>query len=111
MRVHLVAYTAHTLTGPEHGVAQVRSDRNRPSWRECADAIPGYFTGKYLGLAPTYKLRYVTESGRRERELTASGIERVGAVVMRMADRDAAWDIEVLDANGGDVTFDFTCFA
>ena len=107
---HVIAYTAHTITGSEQGIAQVFSTRNRPSWAECAEQIPGYFTGRYLGPATQYTLKYRTSEGPRERVLDAAGIERVGAVVMRLADRDMATDIEVFDETGADVTFDFACF-
>lgn len=108
--LHLVAYTARVDLDTIQGVAEVLSDRSRPSWRECAEQIPGYFTGSYLGLAPTFTLRYRTAEGVKERSLTRPGVERVGAVVMRLADRDQATDIEVLDADGADVTFNFACF-
>ena len=104
---HLIAYRTNDGTT---GVAEVLTDRTRPSWAECAEQIPGYFTGGDLGPATVYLLRYVTPRGVSERSLTVAGIQRVGAVVMRMADRDKAWDIEVLDADGVDITFDFPVF-
>lgn len=108
--LHLVAYTARVELDIAQGVAEVLSDRRRPSWRECAEQIPGFFTGSYLGLAPKFTLRYRTSAGVNERSLTRPGVERVGAVVMRLADRDEATEIEVLDEAGLDVTFNFACF-
>ncbi|MER8103874.1 hypothetical protein [Kitasatospora sp. NPDC094016] len=55
MRIHLIAYLARTSDGVEQGVARVPSDRSRPSWHECADAVPGYLIGQYLGLAPEFE--------------------------------------------------------
>ncbi|REF00377.1 hypothetical protein [Thermomonospora umbrina] len=104
---HLVAYG--TATG-ETGVAHVLTDRTRPSWQECHEQIPGYRTGIDLGPAPTYTLRYDTEHGTQSRELTRPGIETVGRLVVRQADKDKVWNIAVLDANGGDITFDFPVF-
>lgn len=104
---HLIAYRTSNGTS---GVAEVLTDRSRPSWAECAEQIPGYFTGRDLGPAPLYVLRYATERGTSERSLTFAGVQRVGALIMRLADRDEAWDIEVLDSNGGDITFNFPVF-
>ncbi|MEU9044551.1 MULTISPECIES: hypothetical protein [unclassified Kitasatospora] len=54
MRIHLVAYLARTSDGDgaEQSVARVPSGRARPSWHECADVVPGFLIGQYLGLAP-----------------------------------------------------------
>lgn len=103
----LIAYTARTNNGVTRGIATVLTGRSRrPTRSECADQIPGYITGSDLGPAPMYTLRYRTADGAIERQLDAAGVERIGKVVMRTA----AGSIEVLDANGGDVTFDFACF-
>lgn len=112
MRTHLIHYLARTATGTEQGIARVLSDRQRPSWRDCAEHIPGFVTGlAYLGLEPQYTLKYATAHGPKEKLLGSSGVQRVGTVVMRLADRDQVWDIEVFDENGNDVTFNFACFA
>ncbi|MGH3375965.1 MAG: hypothetical protein ACRDP6_14600 [Actinoallomurus sp.] len=103
---HLIAYRANDGTS---GVAEILTDRSRPSWAECAEQIPGYVTGRDLGPAPLFTLRYATACGPSERSLTFAGIQRVGGLVMRLADRDEAWGIEVL-ADGGDVTFNFPVF-
>ncbi|MFE2175834.1 hypothetical protein [Kitasatospora sp. NPDC059462] len=52
MRTHLIAYLARTGASVEQGVARVPSQRGRPSWHECADVVPGYLIGQYLGSAP-----------------------------------------------------------
>lgn len=107
MNLHLVAYTAR---GGTSGIAEVRTDRSRPTWRDCAEQIPGYVVGHDLGPAPQYTLAYDTARGRVVRSLTTSGIERVGTVVSRAADRERVWNIAVTDAGGEDVTLDFACF-
>lgn len=51
-RVHAIAYVRLAENGAvERGVALVPSRREAPSWRECRAVIPGYSTGRYLGLA------------------------------------------------------------
>lgn len=60
---------------------------------------------------PMFTLTYRTCHGPNERVQTADGIERIGALVMRLADRDLATDIEVRDENGTEVTFNFRCFS
>lgn len=68
-------------------------------------------TGQFVA---TYTLRYTTERYGIEtviqRTLPATGIERIGVVVMRGAERGTCWNIEVFDKDGNDVTFDFACF-
>lgn len=44
------------------------------------------------------------------RQLTERGINTVGPVVSRKADREEAWNIRVTDAAGVDVTQEFDCF-
>lgn len=66
---------------------------------------------KMVALAPLFTMVYGTEDGMQRRQpCPARAIETVGRVVMRMADREAAWNIQVFDASGADVTFDFACF-
>jgi hypothetical protein len=67
--------------------------------------------GKEWTPEPVFTLTYRTSNGPAERVLTAHGIERIGAVVLRLANRDMASDIEVRNESGEDVTFDFRCFA
>jgi hypothetical protein len=43
------------------------------------------------------------------RHLPASGVEIVGKVLAKVSE-DVAWNIEVLDSDGNDCTFDFACF-
>ncbi|MEU7004473.1 hypothetical protein [Nonomuraea sp. NPDC046570] len=43
------------------------------------------------------------------RHLPADGIERIGEAISKAAKRGIAWDIQVLDSDGVDVTFDFAC--
>ncbi|MFF2548336.1 hypothetical protein ACFVUY_38065 [Kitasatospora sp. NPDC058063] len=113
MRVHVLAYLAKTPTGIEQGLARIPSDRDRPSWAECAAQIPGFLISSYLGPAPepTYTLRYETETGRHTKTLNRAGVERVGRIASRAADRGELWNIEVLDLRGADVTDEFACFA
>jgi hypothetical protein len=70
-----------------------------------------FTTGRFV---PTYTLRYATErhgiETAIERTIPASGIERIGAVTARCADRGTVWNVEVIDKDGHDVTFDFACF-
>lgn len=63
------------------------------------------------GSDPLFTLTYQTDQGMQRREnRTAHGVEAIGRVLMRLADRMAAWDIAVLDAVGEDVTGQFACF-
>lgn len=110
LTAHMVAYTARNGIDTEQGVARVLTDRNRPSWQDCHAQIPGYVTGKYLGPTTSYTLRYTTEAGQQTQAMDAALLAKIGSVVARAADRGEAWDIEVTDAAGNDVTFDFTCF-
>lgn len=68
-------------------------------------------TGQFV---TTYTLRYTTErygiETIIERTLPAASIERIGVVTARCAARGTVWDIEVLDKDGDDVTFNFACF-
>ncbi|MGS2615141.1 hypothetical protein ACVCAH_11540 [Micromonospora sp. LZ34] len=103
----LIAYTARTADGVTTGIATVLTDRTRPTWSECSEQIPGYVTGRDLGTPPMYTLRYSTPGGAMVRQLDAVGVERIGKVVARAG---SVSDIAVLDADGGDVTFNFECF-
>lgn len=64
-------------------------------------------TGRFV---KTYTLTYTDRDGTHTRRLPARGIETVGRIVNRIGERGETWDIAVRDSNGGDVTFDFTCF-
>lgn len=70
-----------------------------------------FATGQFVA---TYTLRYASEHNGVEtvvsRTIPAAGIERIGVVIARCADRGTVWDIEVIDKDGHDVTFDFACF-
>lgn len=109
-KTHLIAYTANTPEGAVQGIARVRTHRSSPSWQDCHSAIPNFFTGAHLGIEPQYTLRHENKTGIIERTLPASGIERIGQLLNRAADRGEAWNIEVLNAAGRDVTADFACF-
>lgn len=107
----LIAYTAQSVNGTQQGIAAVVTDHARPSWSECAAQITGYITGRDLGPAPMYTLRYTTSDRESVRQLDAAGVERIGGVVMRVAGRSGnISNIAVLDAHDEDVTFDFACF-
>lgn len=111
--VHLMAYIAHgDRGGIVTGIARVPSTRpTSPSIRECFDAIPDLIRPTaHLGLEPQYTLHYRTAKGAYARRLGASGVERVGRVLMNLAGRGEACDIEVVDTDGVDVTFDFAAF-
>lgn len=64
-------------------------------------------TGRFV---PTFTISYTCDNGRHVRVLPASGINTIGKGLMACAD-GVAWDVEVLDREGNDVTFDFACFA
>jgi hypothetical protein len=51
MRTYPIVYVAIVDGKTEKGVAQVPvpDGRTRPSWKDCAAAIPGFFTGKPMG--------------------------------------------------------------
>lgn len=86
------------------GVVAVSKLRGKPMVALTAWGRDGYEP------APMFTLTYRTSNGWSERVLNANGVERIGAVVMRLADRDMATDIEVHDEAGTEVTFDFACF-
>lgn len=82
--------------------------------------IVGGDRGEYVQLTPygrewtpvpVFTLRYRTSNGPETRVRAATGIEVIGKVLMRLADRDMATDIEVHDEAGQEVTFDFACFS
>lgn len=108
---HLVAFTAATADGTTEGIARVGTDYDSPTWAECAEDIPGLLTITDMGIEPKYTLKYQTESGEVVKVIGSGGVERVGAVIMRCANRGTAWGIEVFDASGTEVTFNFACFA
>ncbi|MFF8696752.1 hypothetical protein ACF08W_31515 [Streptomyces sp. NPDC015144] len=55
-----------------------------------------------------FTLAYTLETGPvTRRMLRRPALERLGEMVMRLADRGAAWNIAVYDAAGKDVTFNF----
>ncbi|MEV6985014.1 hypothetical protein AB0M95_27665 [Sphaerisporangium sp. NPDC051017] len=63
----------------------------------------------------TFTLSYETRTRALEvvkvvRHLPAEGVELVGKVAGKAADRGLVWNIQVLDGTGADVTFDFACF-
>ncbi|KAB8186914.1 hypothetical protein FH608_046340 [Nonomuraea phyllanthi] len=68
--------------------------------------------GRY---AKVFTLSYETrakgsgETVKVVRHLPASGVETIGKVLMK-ASEDVAWNIEVLDNDGNDCTFDFAYF-
>ncbi|MGW4889618.1 hypothetical protein [Streptomyces murinus] len=64
-------------------------------------------TGQFVKV---FTLTYTSEIGPQTRTLTARGIETVGRIINRLADRGEVWDIAVTDKDGRDVTFDFHCF-
>lgn len=108
---HLVSYTAITADGStEYGVARVSTNSDRPTVADCARAVPGLADAEYLGPEPAYLLRYRTADGVREHRLCARAVGVVGQLVSRLADREEAWGIEVLDEAGHDITFDFPVF-
>lgn len=110
LHTHVVAYTARTPDGIVHGIARVPTEHFRPSWQECAEHIPGYLTDEEIDPAPLYTLRYRTDRGIAEKILDFDGVQRVGALAMRLADRDKAWGIEVLDGDDADITYNFPVF-
>jgi hypothetical protein len=110
LTAHMIAYTARNGSDTEQGVARVLTDRKRPSWQDCYQQIPGYFTGEYLGPTTSYTLRYTTEAGEQVKAVDAALLTKIGPLVARCADRGEAWDIAVADAGGNDVTFEFACF-
>lgn len=78
------------------------------------EACPGgewLWDANKLTIIPTYTLMYDRADGHKERtDLRARQVETVGRVVSSLADRGQAWDIAVLDADGEDVTDQFSCF-
>lgn len=108
--IHLVQYTALVNGVTTDGIARVGTDHDTPTPEECIEVIPGFLTGVDLGREPQYVLRYENESGKVEKHVGAAGVEKVGQVLMRCADRGAVWNIECFDAEGREVTFDFAVF-
>ncbi|MFH9610408.1 hypothetical protein [Streptomyces sp. NPDC017448] len=104
--IHLIAYT----TATETGVARVGTDHATPTHNEMTTGIPGLLTWLDLGREPQYTLRYENRTGPVEKTVGAAGVETVGRVLMRLADRDEVWNIECFDAEGYEVTFAFAVF-
>ncbi|RLV66369.1 hypothetical protein STAN_1890 [Streptomyces sp. CBMAI 2042] len=104
--IHLVAYT----TATETGIARVGTDHNTPTPEELAADIPGLLTAVDLGREPQYTLRYEKNAGPMERTVSAAGVQKVGRVLMSLADRDEVWAIECFDERGYEVTFNFAVF-
>jgi hypothetical protein len=52
----------------------------------------------------TYTLRYTTPPGIHEHVTSAHGIRLIGQLAQNTADRGEAWDLQVLDRSGRDVT-------
>jgi hypothetical protein len=68
--------------------------------------------GRYV---TTYSLAYnhtdtFGRTTRVVRHLPARGVEMIGPVIVRAANRGTVDSIEVLDHHGIDATMDFTCF-
>ncbi|UNZ20640.1 hypothetical protein [Streptomyces sp. 891-h] len=108
MAIHLIAYAANS----EQRIARVLSPRTRPSWSEVREQYPDFRgSGTYLGVEPQYTLTYTTPGGPATKTASGSkGVETIGALLVRAADRGEAWGIQVLDEGGADVTFNFACF-
>lgn len=104
--IRLVAYT----TATETGIARVGTDHATPTPEELAADIPGLLTAVDLGREPQYTLRYENHTGPREKTVGAAGVEKVGQVLMSLADRDEVWNIECFDEQGCEVTFNFAVF-
>lgn len=79
----------------DHGTASTRDEHGR---------FVQQFTLTYE------KTREGGEHVQVKRQLTERGINTVGPVVSRKADRGEAWNIRVTDAAGDDVTQEFACF-
>lgn len=104
--IHLIAYT----TATEQGIARVGTDHTTPTHDEMTADIPGLLTAVDLGREPQYTLRYENRTGPVEKVVGAAGVEKVGRVLMSLADRDEVWNIECFDAEGYEVTFAFAVF-
>lgn len=79
----------------DHGTAVTRDDH-------------GHFIRQYT---LTYeKTSAGGEPVKVTRRLPAHGIDTVGRVIGRMADRGEVWNIRVTDSTGADVTQEFRCF-
>jgi len=104
--------TAVDALGWGMGDAQLCIDQAVVDAESTGYVIVSYLRGKKMvALAPLFTLVYETKDGVKHRDpAPARAVETVGRVVMRMADRKAAWNIQVFDAKGNDVTFDFACF-
>lgn len=103
---HLIAHT----TATETGVARIGTDHDTPTQAEMTEEIPGLLTGFDLGREPQYTIRYDNQYGTVEKMVGSAGVERVGRVLMHCADRDTVWNIECLDEEGLEATFDFAVF-
>lgn len=104
--IHLVQYTTSTTAG----IARIGTDHSTPSREELTAEIPGYLTGYDLGIEPKYTIRYENRGGAVVKRVGAAGVVRVGAVLMRCADRGTVWNLSCYDEVGSEVTFDFAVF-
>lgn len=58
-----------------------------------------------------FTICYETEAGKVRHETSnRRAIELLGRSLTRRAENETVWNIAVLDEDGADVTFDFTCF-
>jgi hypothetical protein len=110
VKLHKVIYTARTADGGTNkGVATVPSERNRPSWRECALVIPGFLRGTYAGLAPesdTYTVEY-SRCGivfRWSNRTHAEALKLAGYIAERAVEVGGIGWARVVNSSGDDVT-------
>ncbi|WP_097865949.1 hypothetical protein [Streptomyces sp. rh34] len=104
--IHLIAYT----TATQAGITRVGTTHTTPTHDEMTADIPGLLTAVDLGREPQYTLRYENRTGPMEKTVGAAGVEKVGRVLMSLADRDEVWNIECFDEQGYEVTFNFAVF-
>ena len=105
-------WTAVTALGRNMGPAQLRIGQAVEKAARLGLIVTKIQRGTtFVQLASLYTLTFETEEGLQRRETQpARVIEAMGRIVSRLADRGEAWDIQVLDAAGDDVTSDFACF-
>ena len=104
-RIHYVAYTAQTATGFFHGIAEVTTERNKPSGQECHAQIPNFWKGTYLGTDPRISLHYSFDGEARSYDSVDLTTARF--CVEFASSIDGVADLRITNLQGQDITAAF----
>ena len=107
-RTHYVAYTAQTATGFSRGIAEVTTERNKPSWRECAAQIPNFWKGVYLGTDARVSFRFSFNGEARTYDDV--DLKTARFCVEFASSIDDVTDLRVTNTQGQDMTAAFDAY-